>query len=42
MKVLSTVWRGKTWRRSKPRRGTGDASGNTGVDATDFWHGSKP
>jgi hypothetical protein len=42
MKVLSTVWRGKTWRRRKPRRETGDASGNTGVDATDSRHGTKP
>jgi len=42
MKVLSTVWRRKTWRRSKPRRETGGASGNTGVGATDSWHGEKP
>jgi len=42
MKVLSTIRRGKTWRRRKPRRGSGGASGNTGVHATDFLHGATP
>jgi len=27
MKVLSTVWRRKTWRRRKPRRGIGRYGG---------------
>jgi len=42
MMVLSTVRRGKTWRRRKPRRGAGGASGNTGAYATDFQHGVTP
>jgi len=42
VKAFSTVLRGKTWRRRKPRRGTGGARGNTFVNATDFRHGTKP